>query len=346
MDIGNQMIADVKDVAVEGVANRDHCPLCGRANTHFFLKAPDRFHLRREDHALWRCDSCGGVWLDAPPRPEDMGRHYSEDYHRVIAEAGETNTEQRWGGHRKVIERYKSGGSILDIGCSTGGFLSTMRGGHWKLHGIEIAAATAEKARASTGADIFVGDVLQAPFAPGSFDVITCFDLLEHVYQPPQFIAQVREWLKPGGILFTRLPNIDSWEARLFQSYWYGLELPRHLFHFSPRSLRNVMREKGFQELSVATPPVTYVELSCRYVHGEILETMGFHPESASKAATPGIPWKVVRKALRLSIVAPFGYLASMACAGGCIEAVFAKPIESAHGSPSSIPSVHDSSGQ
>jgi SAM-dependent methyltransferase len=242
MDIGNQMIADVKDAAGEGVGSRERCPLCGWAGTHLFLKAPDRFHLRREDYGLLRCDSCGCVWLNAPPKPEEMGRHYSEDYHRAIAAAGETSAEQRWGRPRKAIQRYKSGGAILDIGCSTGGFLSTMRGEGWKLHGIEIAAATAETARAATGADIFVGDVLQAPFPPGSFDVITCFDVLEHVYQPREFIAQAWEWLKPGGIFFTRLPNIDSWEARLFGSYWFGLELPRHLFHFSPRLLRNVMR--------------------------------------------------------------------------------------------------------
>lgn len=346
MTIENQMIADIEDVAEEGMASREHCPLCDRADTHPFLKAPDRFHLRREDYVLLRCHSCGCVWLDAPPKPEEMGRHYSEDYHRTIAAAGETGTERRWGRHRKVIQRHKTGGAILDIGCSTGGFLSTMRGGRWKLHGIEIASATAEKARASTGADVFVGDVLQAPFQPGSFDVITCFDLLEHVYQPRQFLAQVWQWLKPGGIVFTRLPNIDSWEARLFRSYWYGLELPRHLFHFSPQSLRNVMREKGFQELSIATPPVTYVEFSCRYVYGEILERMGFHPEPASKAATEGIPWRVVRKGLRVSIVAPFSYLASMACAGGCIEAVFAKPITSTPGAPSSTPSFEGAGGQ
>ncbi len=74
--------------------------------------------------------------------------------------------------------------------------------------------STAERARATTGADVFVGDVVAAPFLRESFDVITCFDVLEHVYSPREFLAKVLEWLKPGGIFYAMMPNIDSWEAR------------------------------------------------------------------------------------------------------------------------------------
>src|SRR5256885_9712458 len=139
---------------------------------------------------------------------------------------------------RARIFQFKQGGAILDIGCSSGGFLSTMNNGAWQLYGVEIEPSTAERARALSGAKVWVGDVLEAKFAPERFDVITCFDLLEHIYTPRQFRAQVGKWLKPGGIFYTVLPNIDSWEGRTFRTFWYGLELPRHLFHFSPRSLR------------------------------------------------------------------------------------------------------------
>ena len=81
-----------------------------------------------------------------------------------------------------------------------------------------------------------------APFQPNTFDAITCFDVLEHMHHPREVLVKVREWLKPGGVFYTFLPNIDSAESRIFRSYWCGLELPRHLYHFSPSSLGKASR--------------------------------------------------------------------------------------------------------
>ena len=93
------------------------------------------------------------VWQDSPPEPHEMGSHYDEDYHKAIMTAGETGPEIRWGIHRNLISRYKQGGAILDIGCSSGAFLGFMKCDAWKLYGIEIEASTAAKARAATGAE-------------------------------------------------------------------------------------------------------------------------------------------------------------------------------------------------
>ena len=155
----------------------------------------------------------------------------------------------------------------------------------WKLFGIELDGAAAEKARCISGASIFVGDVAAAPFPPESFDVITCFDVLEHVYSPRQVLIKVKELLKPGGIFFAVLPNIESWEARIFGSYWYGLELPRHISHFSPQSLRHIMNALGFKELTVFTSATTYwsaARATCA-------------PQYRKKWGSRGPPWLSVR---------------------------------------------------
>lgn len=302
------------------------CPLCGAAGSHF-LTAPDRFHWRTDEYELLRCPSCTCVWLLQPPTPEQMGVHYDEDYHRLIAAGGEVSAMQRWQRPRAVIVDRKSGGAILDIGCSSGGFLGTLKGGSWKLHGIEMEATTAEKARAATGAEVFVGDAMDAPFAPGSFDVITSFDVLEHVYHPREFLSKVLEWLKPGGIYYVALPNIDSWEARLLGSYWYGLELPRHTFHFSPRSLRYVMNSLGFEEVEISTPPTSYLERSASYLYAALIEKAGASPVPMAKEGRRGVASRAVRKAVRMSLVEPLGTMASWKGAGASMEAVFAKPI-------------------
>ena len=320
----NPNVATKETMEERGSHNRA-CPLCGGSKVFHFLSAPDRFHLRLEVYHLLRCSSCSCVWQDSPPKPDQMGIHYDEDYHRAIVAGGETSPPSRWRTHRDLISRYKQVGAILDIGCSSGGFLGTMKGPSWKLYGIDMESSTAEKARAATGAEVFVGDAVEAPFPPESFDVITAFDLLEHVYQPREFLAKALEWLKPGGIFFTMLPNIDSWESRIFGSYWYGLELPRHLFHFSPKSLRHVMTALGFQEVILSTPPITYVERSVGYVYSEALQKVGFSPVSAAKATPRSFPWRALRKAMQLTLVEPAGQLASIAGAGPSIAAIFRK---------------------
>jgi 2-polyprenyl-3-methyl-5-hydroxy-6-metoxy-1,4-benzoquinol methylase len=314
-----------KEIA-EQTANRAYaCPLCGGSEVVQFLNAPDRFHLRQEMYRLLRCSSCSCVWQDSPPKHDEMAIHYDGDYHKAIVAAGETSPASRWQRHRDLISRYKQGGAILDIGCSSGAFLGTMKGPSWKLYGIDMETSTAEKARAATGAEVFVGDAVDAPFPTGSFDVITAFDLLEHVYQPREFLAKVLEWLKPGGIFCTMLPNIDSWESRIFGSYWYGLELPRHLFHFSPKSLRQVMITLGFEEVVLSTSEISYVERSMGYVCSKVKEKAGFPQVSAAKATPQSIPWRAVRKAMRITLVRPAGHLASFAGAGASMEAIFRK---------------------
>jgi SAM-dependent methyltransferase len=303
------------------------CPLCGSDQVSDFLLAPDRFHLRTEMYRLLRCEKCTCVWQPEPPAPEEMGPHYSEEYHNAIMRAGESNAAERWKLQHDLISRFKQSGRILDIGCSSGAFLGTMDRSKWELYGTELSPETAALARRNTGAQIFIGEASDAPYAPNSFDVITSFDLLEHVYDPSEFLGRVLEWLEPGGVYCLNLPNIDSWEARLFGSYWYGLEMPRHLTHFSPASLAGVMKSLGFEQVVLMTPAVTYVERSANYVGADVLGKLGFHTVSQAQAQDVGFFWKVIRMGLRVTLVAPFAQIASLAGAGGSILAVFRKPL-------------------
>ena len=203
-----------------------------------------------------------------------------------------------------------------------------MNNGNWKLYGIEMNGAIAEKARLFSGAEVFAGDVMDAPFQPNSFDVVTCFDVLEHVYQPRQFLKRVLHWLRPGGIFFAKLPNIDSWEARLFGTYWYGLELPRHLYHFSPRSLSPVFTELGFPDVNIkANGAGTHIRHSIRYVYEDLLERIGCSPVPMAEGRQPNLAWRVVRKAFSLSVAVPISKICSAANAGVVIDVIVKKRV-------------------
>jgi 2-polyprenyl-3-methyl-5-hydroxy-6-metoxy-1,4-benzoquinol methylase len=311
------------DVADQVSPSSRRCPTCGSDGAQDLLQAPDRFHGRTELYRLVRCPACSLVWLQDPPPPEEMGAHYGPDYDQAIARGGAD--PDHWRERRDTILHYKSGGALLDLGCSSGGLLASMQMPSWRLSGIEMSDVVAKQAEARCGAHVFVGKILDAPFTPASFDVITCFHVFEHLYQPREVLAKVAEWLKPGGIFYTMMPNIDSAGARIFRSYWYALELPRHLYHFSPESLRKVATSVGLEEVSLTTNREVFIEASVHYMLDEVCRRLGFPRVPLSRAKDASIPWKVVRKMLRLTILPVFTGLASFAGAGESIHAIFRK---------------------
>jgi len=300
------------------------CPVCGHAGARDWLKAPDRLHGRQEMYTLVRCPACSIVWLDNPPKAQEMHLHYTEAYDQLISVAGQSSPG-RWGFRLEAIAQHNQSGALLDLGCSSGAFLELMRGEAWKLYGIEMSAEVARTAEAKSGAEVFVGTILDAPFAPASFDVITCFDVLEHLYEPRRVMARVSEWLKPGGIFYVLVPNIDSAEGRVFGSYWHGLELPRHLFHYSPASLKFLANAAGLTEVSLETRRNPAVGTSLRYVWDDLFRAVGMHPTPVAYRPEAGLPWRAARKVVRSTILRALLALAPLVGGGESIHAIFRK---------------------
>ena len=299
------------------------CPLCGSQPERFFRVGPDRLHLRKELYEMVRCVECTLVWVNNPPAPEKMPYHYGSDYHRGITSTC-VSSPSRWR-RRAMVLKHKQSGNALDLGCSSGGFLETLKGGDWQLSGVEIDRSCAAVARERTGASVVTGDLLEARFPTESFDVITCFHVLEHHADPVSLFKQVGAWLKPGGMFFIAIPNFGAWESTIFRSYWYGLELPRHLFHYSPTSLRRLASITGFEEVELSTRPDSYMEHSARYLIDRAAEVVGISRVPLAAGEPASFPLKVIRKLLRITIAWPFTYVASAAGAGASIEGAFRK---------------------
>lgn len=300
------------------------CPVCDATGAKPLLRAPDRLHGRQERYTLVRCPACSLVWLNHPPKPEDMHLHYTDAYHNLIS-AGGQNSPHRWQFRKKAIAQYKQSGALLDLGCSSGSFLEFMRGESWKLYGIEMSPDCARTAEEISGAKVFVGDILDAPFQRASFDVITCFDVLEHLYQPREVIKKIREWLKPGGIFYVLVPNLDSAEARVFGSYWHGLEMPRHLFHYTPASLRFMAESAGMREISLETKRNPAVGTSLRYVWDDVFRMAGVHKTPVAYRTEAGLLWRAARKIVRVTILRSLLAMAPLVAGGESIHAIFRK---------------------
>jgi 2-polyprenyl-3-methyl-5-hydroxy-6-metoxy-1,4-benzoquinol methylase len=303
---------------------RSICDGCG-ARGIAWRTGVDRFHGRQHQYRLLRCPSCGLVWIGNPPGPEEMGPHYSTVYDRAVTTAGECLDRFEW--RRQQLARYKAHGSVLDIGCSAGSFLYCMRRSGWQVYGIEMSRSAADTARERSGAKVFNGDISAAVFDPGQFDVITAFHVLEHAYSPREMLYRVSRWLKPGGIYYMMVPNIDSGGFKTFGSYWFALELPRHLFHFCPESLTRMADSVGLEMLDVKLYREPFIENSTRYLIDAGLTSLGISRRPLAMCEPPGLMKRIVRKALRNTIVPFLSVPMRLAGPGESIHAFFQKPV-------------------
>jgi SAM-dependent methyltransferase len=300
------------------------CVICGQVGAQTMLLAPDRLHGRQEKYTLVQCRGCSLVWLSDPPQPEEMHLHYTDAYHKLISAAGE-NSHARWHDRLHTLSQHKQSGTMLDLGCSSGGFLGLFRSDSWTLYGIEMSADCARRAEERTGAHVFVGDILDAPFSAESFDVITCFDVLEHLYAPRRVLQNIAKWLKPDGVFYVQVPNIDSAEARVFGSYWHGLELPRHLFHYSPASLKLLAESAGLRVVSLELRRNPAVGTSLRYLWDDVFRSVGIRKTPVAYRREAGLPWKAARKLVRMTLLRALLALAPMVGGGESIHAIFQK---------------------
>ncbi len=243
-----------------------HCDSCGADDTRTLLTNADWQIPDLEPFSLVQCKQCGLVYLNPRPTPQAIGAFYPEDYapFRTAIE-DEPSVLMRWiRGYkmrqlRKTVERYvKQPGQILDVGCATGIFLNEMAQAGWEAKGVELVPSAAEYARQRFGLDIYQGQLTDAPYPDGSFDVITFWDVLEHTFSPRRTLEKSAALLRPGGIIAINIPNWDSFDRKLFGPQWIGYDPPRHLYVFPHNVLETLLNEYGFQVLGWETPITPY----------------------------------------------------------------------------------------
>lgn len=258
------------------------CALCGAAEAEAVWTTPDRAFAVPGTFTVVRCRACG--FLYQRPRvddahladcyPDHYPRHQEPSPRVPVRGSASRQRAVRWAlatglGYANLREAPRPGvltrlrargllrrlrwscpprvgqGRYLDVGCGSGASLGVARALGWPvLAGIEMDEAAAAKARRFTD-EVWVGDVLAAPFAAGRFDLVTAFHVLEHVPDPVRVGRRMLEWLAPGGLLVVEVPNAGGLGARLFGRAWSGLELPRHLSHFTPATLARAMERAG-----------------------------------------------------------------------------------------------------
>jgi SAM-dependent methyltransferase len=239
----------------EGSAARHDCPVYGSSQIRPFMTVADNGHLRRADIALpvHRCASCDIFFLNPPP-PAEVGQQYFAD---AYARAGsnlyyDDSFKERTSRLRlELITGYGvSAGRLLDVGCGKAQFVDVARKGGWDAWGCELDAGACDYARTHYGLETVVNGMMNHPSLPPLFDVITLWDVIEHVPDPVDVLRQMSSRLRPGGIAVVRTANIRSWAFDRRREHWWAFGSD-HRFYFSPASLSYAMVRGGLEVVDV-----------------------------------------------------------------------------------------------
>ena len=251
----NPTVADLPHITWEETP----CPLCGQEETSLILEAPDPLPPPGIGlvFAVVRCTSCGLTYTNPRPTERTIAGFYPTTYrpHRRASKMRQSRrTRPIWSwlfgrpcGERRGALPWPRPGRLLDFGCGAGLFLKTMAEQGWQVTGLDAAVGVVQHVREQHGLTALVGTLPHAELRPGSFDVVTMWHSLEHVHRPLDILREVYQLLIPGGKLVVATPNIDGMPFRLFGRSWFGLDLPRHLTHFTPRTLTAMLQTAGFR---------------------------------------------------------------------------------------------------
>jgi SAM-dependent methyltransferase len=135
---------------------------------------------------------------------------------------------------------------LLDVGCGAGLLLSLVRRRGFEVMGVDVSPHAVRLAAAQDDIPVQAGTLDAARFPAGHFDIVTMFHILEHVTDPRAALQEAGRVLQPHGKLILQVPNIRSWQCRMFRTRWHGLDIPRHTIDFSPRSLVRLLAACGF----------------------------------------------------------------------------------------------------
>jgi len=211
---------------------------------------------------LVKCLSCGLVYVENQPSDEELKRIYSFDsgYHKCFQRVSSWQAKKQLNSGEKYcgyIKKYKKNGRILDIGCSAGFFLKAAKENGWETYGLEVSDDTAEIARKRYGLNVLTGVLNENTFPDGYFDVVSMWDVVEHISDPVKTVAIINKILAPEGILILSTPNIDGLFPRMAYKMsgrmndWLHPEPPHHLFQFSKKTIAKLLETSGFKLLEI-----------------------------------------------------------------------------------------------
>ncbi|HYG34335.1 MAG TPA: class I SAM-dependent methyltransferase [Clostridia bacterium] len=216
------------------------CPVCG--------KGQETSYLTKADLRLVRCRACSMVYVNPVPTEFASGEYYDQtggDYYLSPAKLESDYAEVRFERELRLFRQHCPKGSVLDVGCSSGAFLFQLGkrfGSDYDLLGTDASGPALAYAE-SRGVPVVRGDFPKRDFAGKQFDAITFWAVLEHLHNPKAFVERAWSLLRPGGLCFVLVPNLQSLALRILGAR-YRYVYPQHLNYFSKHTLLQLVDQR------------------------------------------------------------------------------------------------------
>lgn len=251
----------VAEAEERGTAAATECPACGEPHARRLFRGTDRLYgtTKRQFHVI-ECTRCRLIRLDPQPSPADLAHFYPRHYwfnaanEDRVSPLAELYRRLVIRDHVSFVDRAVRSATVpagqkamvLDVGCGGGLLLHYLqRRGH-RVTGLDYSIDAAAIAWRTNGVPAFCGMLTQPPLADESFDAVTMFHVLEHLYDPAGYLRTAHRLLRPDGRLVIQVPNASCWQFILLGEHWNGLDIPRHFWHFRPRDIEVLLDEAGF----------------------------------------------------------------------------------------------------
>jgi 2-polyprenyl-3-methyl-5-hydroxy-6-metoxy-1,4-benzoquinol methylase len=231
------------------------CPVCNSANFENYKIVKDH-SVSKESFVICKCKSCNFQFTNPRPTEESISSYYdSDDY---ISHTNKANNLINWiykqarqysvSYKLSIINKFSANKNarILDYGCGTGFFLNNAQKQGWQAFGVEPSEQARTIARQNEQATIVSG-LSELNLKNKKFQVITLWHVLEHIHRLNEVLQELKGLLKEKGRILIAVPNIESFDQEVFQEYWAAYDVPRHLYHFSPDSMKTLMLKHGLK---------------------------------------------------------------------------------------------------
>ena len=262
---------------MENVLN---CPCCGNSSFDNYINSRD-FANSREEFSIIKCLECTLLLTSPRPIESEAGKYYAfENYishsnksKGLFASLYQSARKLNLKAKVNLINKYKPlKGFLLDIGCGTGEFINEAKNINWTVKGVEPDTNARNFGISEYNLEIEDSATLDS-LKKNEVDVVSMWHVLEHVYDLNKYIDTIYSLLKSDGIAIIAVPNATSSDAIYYGDKWAGLDLPRHIWHFTPEVMEKLFAKHGFRlvEQKIQFFDPFYVSLLSEKYKGNIL---------------------------------------------------------------------------
>lgn len=315
-----------------------NCPYCNSENLQIILHAPDRITGIPGTFSLSRCENCKLVF-QSPRISEEEHLLLNEPFVETQYALSQKKKTVKLSGFKRfkkflytqtlinhfrytnfgkkntllaiatfpikrllrveLIPYYVKGGTLLEVGCSEGAYLSTLRNNGWDVYGVEVDRESVEKARRKHNLNVQNTKIEDVHFEENKFDVIIMSMVVEHLRNPFSALEKITTYLKPGGQLIFSIPYFEGLEFQFFREYSYGLQLPHHMTFLNKRIIKDYLAKIGYSN----------IQMYFQYQVRDVVASSYYKYEDTKK---PAYKFIAHNKLIRKTLIKPLVFLSSL----------------------------------